>query len=97
MGRAKIEKLTTSTGCKIGLKNGEKIYLAVNDEDRILSRQLEIIKKHDSKQKISAAETYRRILMRGITHIIEDMLLASQKETEKERQSLQMDMFSSLE
>lgn len=75
--KAISEKRTTRNGRVIGLKDRAKISIAVNDEDRTVSRLWELVKKRNSRKKITAAETARRVFLKGLMVEIEEMSLAS--------------------
>lgn len=75
ISKAITEKKTISTGRRIGLKKRAIISLAINDESREVSRLLEIVKKYYSGKKITAAEAYRTVVMRGLCCVIEEITL----------------------
>lgn len=94
MDKAKTEKKTTRSGKPIGLKNRAKISIAVNDEDRTVSRLWELVKKHYSAQKITAAETAHKVIMRGLTAELEEIMLATSNARREENESLQGRLFN---
>ena len=94
MDKAKTEKKTTRTGKPIGLKNRAKISIAVNDEDRHVSGLWETVKKYYSGQKITAAEIARKIVLRGLTAELEEILLAKSTARREENESLQGRLFN---
>ena len=75
--KAVSEKQTTRTGRVIGLKNRAKISIAINDEDRAISRLWELVKKYNSRKKITAAETARRVFLRGLTCELEEITMST--------------------
>ena len=75
MNKAKTEKQTISTGRRIGLKNRATVSIAVNDADRAVSGMWETVKKYYSNQKITAAETARKVLLRGLLAEVEEIML----------------------
>lgn len=93
ISKAITEKKTISTGRRIGLKQRATVSIAVNDESREVSRLLEIVKKYFSHQKITAAEAYRMVVMRGLCCVIEEITLKQNALADKEREQLQGRLF----
>lgn len=93
MEKAITEKSTTRTGKRIGLKSRARVSIAINDEDRNVSRLWQIVKGYNSKRKETAAETARRVFLRGLTAELEEITLATAKDTEKEQERLQGRLF----
>ena len=90
---AKTEKATTGMG-KAFKKNGRaKISIAINDEKREVAHFLETIKKFYSKRKVTAAEAYRMVVMRGISCVFEEIALAKATEAELENDRNQGRLF----
>ena len=94
MDKAKTEKKTTRTGKAIGQTDRAKISIAVNDEDRIVSRVWELVKKYYSGQKITAAEAAKKCFMRGLTAELEEIMLATSNARMEENESLQGRLFN---
>ena len=93
MNKATTEKQTTRIGKRIG--NGKKatVSIAINDENREVSRFLEVVKKHYSQKRVTAAEVYRNIVMRGLTSIFEEIALNQTKPVGGELERLQGHLF----
>lgn len=94
--QAKTEKRTIRTGRRIGLKSNATISITVNDEDRTVSRLWEMVKKYHSGQKITAAETARKVIMRGLTAELEEIMLATSNARREENESLQGRLFDGI-
>ena len=95
MDRAKIEKKTVSTGRRIGLKKRAIVSIAVNDEDRAISGLWETVKKFYSNEKITAAQTARKVFLRGLLAEVEEITLQRKNDTESELERLQGRLFDS--
>ena len=93
MEKAKREKLTTRTGKAIGQNGRATISITVNDENREVSRFLEVVKKNYSNKKITAAEAYRIVVMRGLACVFEEISLNTAKEQKDELERLQGSLF----
>lgn len=93
ISKAITEKKTISTGRRIGLKKRAIISLAINDESREVSRLLEIVKKYYSGKKITAAEAYRTVVMRGLCCVIEEITIKQNALADKELKHLQGRLF----
>lgn len=93
METPKINKETTRTGKAIGRKNRARVSIAINDADRTVSRLWELVKKHYSGQKITAAESARRVFLRGLTGEIEEITLAKNAAAEAENDRKQGRLF----
>ena len=93
MQTPKIEKKTTRTGKAIGKKNNARISIAINDADRTVSKLWELVKKHYSGQKITAAEAARRVILRGLTGEIEEITLATAAAADAENERKQGRLF----
>lgn len=70
---------------RIGLTKSTLISITANDEDRVVSNMLNVLKRHDSCKGITAPETYRRVILRGLTVIFEEIL--EQKEQQEKESS----------
>ena len=93
MEQAKTEKQTVRTGKRIGLKDRARVSIAVNDPYREVSRLWELVKKFNSQKKETAAETARRVFLRGLTAELEEIMLANAKAAEDENERLQGRLF----
>ena len=91
--KAATEKNTTRTGRKIGARDKAKISLAVNDQDRAISRILEMVKKYRGNQKERTAETYRRIVLNGLMVEIADIANEKQQQAQQEAEKQQGKLF----
>lgn len=91
--KAITEKKTISTGRRIGLKKRATVSIAVNDESREVSRLLEIVKKYYSHKKITAAEAYRCVVMRGLACILEEIMLKQNAFAKAENEKMQGKLF----
>lgn len=94
ISKAITEKKTVSTGKRIGLKKRATVSIAVNDESREVSRLLEIVKKYYSHKKITAAEAYRQVVMRGLAVIIEEITLKQSALAKAENEKMQGKLFN---
>lgn len=93
MEQAKTEKKTIRTGRRIGLKDRARVSIAINDPYREISRLWELVKKCNSRKKETAAETARRVFLRGLTAELEEIMLANAKAAEAEQERLQGRLF----
>lgn len=75
ISKAITEKKTISTGRRIGTKQRATVSLAINDENREVSRLLEIVKKYYSGKKVTAAEAYRKVVMQGLACELEEIAI----------------------
>ena len=91
--RAKTEKLTTRTGRAIGKKKRAKVCISVNDEDRNLSRLWELVKGYYSKRKQTAAETARRVFLRGLAAELEEITIRQDAITKEQQDNEQGRLF----
>lgn len=92
--KAKTEKQTIRTGKRAGMKDRATISITVNDADRTVTRLWETVKKFNSRKKETAAETARRVLLRGLTAEIEDITLHTAKAEKQEQERLQGRLFN---
>lgn len=92
--KAKTEKQTIRTGKRAGMKDRATISITVNDADRTVTRLWETVKKFNSRKKETAAETARRVLLRGLTAEIEDITLITAKAEKQEQERLQGRLFN---
>lgn len=93
MEKPKTEKKTTRTGRRIGMKDHCRISISANDEDRAISGMWETVKKYYSRQKITAAQTARKVLLRALLAEVEEITLAKAKAEEAEWERLQGRLF----
>lgn len=91
--QARTQKETTRTGRAIGKKSRAEVSLKINDPDRNVSRFWEIVKRYYSKQKQTAAETARRVILRGLAAELEDITLRQAKESKEAAERDQMRLF----
>lgn len=91
--KAQTEKATTRTGRAIGKKSRAKVCIAVNDEDRNVSRLWELVKRYYSRRKQTAAETARRVFLRGLAAELEDITMQQELQAKKEMDKDQMLLF----
>lgn len=94
MEKAITEKQTTRTGKRIGLKSRARVSISFNDERREASYLLEVVKKYYSGQKITAAEAYRIVIMRGLACVLEDIMLKQNAIVRKEQDRTQGRLFN---
>lgn len=94
MEQAKTEKQTIRTGKRAGMKDRATISITVNDADRTVTRLWETVKKFNSRKKETAAETARRVLLRGLTAELEDITLITAKAEKEEQERLQGRLFN---
>lgn len=94
MDKAQTEKPTCRTGRRSGLKDSPRISIAVNDADKVVSRLWNKVKDISSRRKETAAETARRVLIRGLLAELEEITLATEKSEEKELERLQGNLFN---
>lgn len=93
MDKAITAKKTISTGRRIGLKHRATVSIAVNDADRAVSGMWESVKKYYSHKKITAAETARKVLLRGLLAEIEDITFKQNAVAQNEQERLQGRLF----
>ena len=93
ISKAITEKKTINTGKRIGLRGRATVSIAVNDEDRAVSGFWEIVKKFYSSKKITAAQTARKVFLRGLLAEVEEITLKQNAIAEKERERLQGQLF----
>ncbi len=91
--QAITRKETTRTGRAIGKKSRAEISLKINDEDRNISRLWETVKRYYSKRKQTAAETARRVVLRGLAAELEDITIQKEIEAREAAESKQMRLF----
>ena len=58
-------------------KDNPRIFIAVNDADKAVSSLWNLVKGICSRRKETAAETARRVLIRGLTAELEEINLAT--------------------
>ena len=92
--KAKTEKQTIRTGKRAGMKDRATISITVNDSDRTVTTLWERVKKYHSRNKETAAETARRVLLKGLMAEIEDMTLLAEKAEKQEQERLQGRLFN---
>lgn len=95
ISRAITEKKTSGTGKRIGLRGRATVSIAVNDEDRAVSGFWEIVKRYYSNKKITAAQTARKVFLRGLMAEIEEITLQQKTDAEAESERLQGRLFES--
>lgn len=93
MEKAITEKQTTRTGKRIGLKSRARVSISFNDERREASYFLEVVKKYYSCKKITAAEAYRIVIMRGLACVLEDIALKQNAIVKNKQERLQGRLF----
>lgn len=91
--QARTQKETTRTGRAIGKKSRAEVSLKINDADRNVSRLWEIVKRYYSKNKQTAAETARRVILRGLAAELEDITLQQAEAAKEEAETAQMRLF----
>ena len=93
MEKAVTEKKTSRTGKRIGLKSRARVSISFNDENRDASYFLEVVKKYYSGKRITAAEAYRIVIMRGLACVLEDIALKQNAITRNEQERSQGKLF----
>ena len=93
ISKAITEKKTISTGRRIGLKKRATVSIAVNDDDRVISDLWETVKKYYSHKKITAAQTARKVFLRGLLAEVEEITLKQNAVAQNEQERLQGRLF----
>lgn len=91
--RAITEKKTVNTGKRIGLRGRATVSIAVNDEDRAVSGFWEIVKRFYSNKKVTAAQTARKVFLRGLLAEVEEITLQQKTDADAEIERLQGKLF----
>ena len=93
MDAPEIKKKTTRTGRAIGKKDRARVSISMNDKDRNLSRLWELVKRLNSRRHERAAETARRVFMRGLMCELEDIALEQNAIAENDKDREQGKLF----
>jgi hypothetical protein len=88
-----VVKKTTRTGRGMGREDRCKVCLTLNDPDRYISRMWETVKRHYSGQHETAAETAARVVMKGLTAELAEILERIDAERQEQNNELQGDLF----
>lgn len=76
------------------MKDRARVSVSMNDEDRNLSRLWELVKRLNSRRHERAAETARRVFMRGLTCELEAIALEQNAIAENDKDRTQGKLFN---
>ena len=93
MDAPEIKKKTTRTGKGIGQKDRASVSIAINDKDRTVSKLWELVKRLNSQRHERAAETARRVFMRGLMCELEAIALEQNAIAENDKDRVQGKLF----
>lgn len=87
------KKQTPRTGKRIGATKSPRVCITIEDPDRIVSGLWEQVKKHNSRRLEPAAKTAYRVLLKGLTAELAEILERVDAERRDEASKLQGDLF----
>ena len=87
------KKQTPRTGKRIGATKSPRVCITIEDPDRIVSALWEQVKKHNSRRLEPAAKTAYRVLIKGLTAEMADILERVDAEQRERNNELQGDLF----
>ena len=96
ISKAITEKKTISTGRRIGATQRATVSIAVNDDDRAITGLWETVKKFYSHKKITAAQTARKVFLRGLLAEVEEITLKQNAVAQNEQERLQGRLFDGI-
>lgn len=89
----KEKKQTPRTGKRIGATRSDKVCITIADPERIVSGLWEQVKKHNSRRLEPAAKTAYRVLLKGLTAELAEILERVDAERKGQNNELQRDLF----
>jgi hypothetical protein len=87
------KKQTPRTGKRIGATRSDKVCITIEDPERIVSNLWEEVKKHSSRRLEPAARTAYRVILKGLTAELAEILERIDAERQEQNNALQGDLF----
>lgn len=87
------KKQTPRTGKRIGATKSPRVCITIEDPDRIVSTLWEQVKRHTSRRLEPAAQTAFRVVMKGLTAELTEILERVDAERREEASKLQGELF----
>ena len=87
------KKKTPRTGKRIGATRSPRVCITIADPDRIVSTLWEQVKRHNSRRLEPAAITAQRVLLKGLTAELDEIIERVDAERREEAAKLQGDLF----
>lgn len=87
------KKQTPRTGKRIGATKSPRVCITIEDPDRIVSKLWEQVKRHTSRRLEPAAQTAFRVVMKGLTAELAEILERIDNERKEQENALQGRLF----